>query len=115
MRSAWRHLWARHRLLLMAFIGAATLTLLFSVRSIVFMIYWSNPAHRDQALAGWMVPGYVAYSYQVPRKAVIDALGVSRIRRGRTLAGYAKESGIPLKQLEARLNAAIAAHRARAK
>jgi hypothetical protein len=48
--------------------------LFFAVRLTVFTIYWSDPAHRDQAVEGWMTPGYVARSWDVDPEVIRAAL-----------------------------------------
>ena len=103
----------RHPFLATGFALASLLTLLFAARSVMFMIYWADPRHQDQAIAGWMTPRYVAVSWQVPPEVVGDALGVARPAPGerRTLDEIAEQEGIPLAELARRLEAAIAAHR----
>lgn len=92
---------------------ALVVTVFFSVRLVAAWIYWSDPSHRDQAIAGWMTPRYVATSWHVPPEVVGDALGLAVERPRRlTLDQLAKERGVPLSDLTAALAAAISAHRA---
>lgn len=107
-----RHLWTRHRWLLLGFTAAVLLTLFFGIRALFFAIYWSG--HRDEAIAGWMTPRYVAMSWDVPPEVVGDAMALSRDGTGRrmTLAEIAAARGMSLDALEAELAAAIAAYRA---
>lgn len=65
----------QHPVLFAAFVLAAALTLFFATRMVVATIYWSDPAHRDQAIAGWMTPRYVSRSWRVPPEAILPALG----------------------------------------
>jgi len=74
--TALRRLWRHHRTALVAFALAAGLTLFFAIRFTVFTIYWADPAHRDRAPEGWMTPGYVARSWDIPRDALQTALGL---------------------------------------
>lgn len=105
-------LWASHRLMLLGFAAALAVTGFFVVRTVVFWVYWADPAHRDLAIEGWMTPGYVAASWQVDRAIVANALGIAEgQRRGLTLAEIAAERGVPLAELEAGLRAAIDAAR----
>jgi len=107
-----RLLWQRNRLVLSAFVLAAMITLFFTVRFAVFWIYWSDPAHQNQPIEGWMTPGYVAYSYHVPREDVTAALGVTPNGKiHRTLEDIAAESGRSIDELITILNATIAASR----
>ncbi len=85
----------------------------------LFTLYWANPAHREQPLAGWMTLHYVAHSWHVPPETVITAARVPRPPDGgrpphpRTLEEIARAQGISLDQLIARLQKAIAAAQAR--
>lgn len=69
-RSYRRILWA---LLVLSMLATA----FFAVRGVVQFIYWSDPAHRDQALEPWMPLGFVARSYDVERDALAAALDLS--------------------------------------
>ena len=110
LRTAWR----RHPLLTAGFGLALAVMLFFAVRSIGFLVYWSDPAHRDQALEGWMTPRYVALSWQAPPEVIRDALGLEQDGTGAriTLNRLAKERGVPVETLVSDLRAAIQASRA---
>jgi hypothetical protein len=69
-----RHLWQTHRFALMAFIVALCALGFFGVRTISSTIYWMDPDHQNQALAGWMTPRYVMRSYQLPPDVLGPAL-----------------------------------------
>lgn len=69
-----KHLWQTHRLALMAFIVALCALGYFGVRTIASTIYWMDPEHREQPLAGWMTPRYIGQSYKLPRDVVLEAL-----------------------------------------
>lgn len=113
MIRAARQLWAEHRLTFIAFLIAATLTVLFAVRSVVFTIYWADPAHHDQPIEGWMTPRYIANSYRVDPKVVGDALGLADLPRRRvTLEDLAQERGQSVQALAAILQTAVQADRA---
>jgi hypothetical protein len=106
-------IWRAHPWISGAFLAALALTLFFGTRMVLFTIYWSDPAHRDQALQGWMTPGYVAQSWDVPREALARALGpLAEPGKRMTLDRIAAENDVPLDQVIARLEAAIAAARA---
>ena len=108
MRLILRH----HPILATLFALALVATLLFAVRLGAALLYWSDPAHRDQPVAGWMTPGYVAHSWDLPPEAVQRALGPGTDLRGRTLDEIAAAQGRDPAALVAALEAAIAAHRA---
>jgi hypothetical protein len=107
------HVWREHRLLLAATVIALAVTLFFAVRLAVFALYWS--AHRDEAIAGWMTPRYIAHSWGVPPAVIGEALGLEPGDRSGpppTLEHIAAERGQPLAEVEAAVAAAIARHRA---
>ncbi len=83
MIRTFRKLWATNRLLLMGFTAAFAITLFFGIRVISSAIYWNDPAHRNQTIEGWMTIRYVANSWQVPPKVIVDALASPPSREGR--------------------------------
>ncbi len=101
--------WRRHPVLSAGFTLALAVTLFFAVRAAFFAIYWMDPAHRDQALEGWMTPRYVALSWRAPPEVIQDALGLKRDGSGAriTLNRLAKERGVRVEALIADLQAAI--------
>jgi hypothetical protein len=105
-------LWTRHRFLLIGFVATCVIALFFGTRAVLFTLYWSE--HRDEAIAGWMTPRYVAMSWQVPPEVVGDALALPRdgIGRRATLADLANARGVSLETLAAEVAQAIEAHRA---
>ena len=104
----------RRPLLFAAFACALALTLFFAVRLVLFSIYWADPKHREQPIAGWMTPGFVAHSWHVPREVMLDLLGPppEGAPKRPTLDDIAAERGVPVEDLIAEIEAAIAAHRA---
>lgn len=98
-----------------AFVLALALTLFFGGRAAWHAVYWSDPARIDQPLAGWMTPGYVARSWDVPPEVIAPALDLpppsARGDRPPPLAELARQRGVPVEDLIARLQSAIAAHR----
>jgi hypothetical protein len=113
--TAISRLWRTNRLLLVATAAALAVTVFFAARLALFLVFWSDPAHRDEAIAGWMTPRYIAYSWGVPPEVVGEALGLQpQERRGRppTLDGLAAERGVAPSELEAQVEAAIARYRA---
>ena len=75
MQSGIKRLWRDHKLLLLAFLLAATLTIIFAARMVIFSVYWASPDHKNQLLEGWMTPRYIAHSYRLERGDVRRILG----------------------------------------
>ncbi|WP_424932569.1 hypothetical protein [Amaricoccus macauensis] len=116
MMVAIKRLWRQNRLLLMAFVLACALTVFFGGRMVLNAIYWGDPMHRDQPIAGWMTPRYIAHSWHVPPEVVLDALEIEPKRtkaKPPTLASIAEKRGEPLPELERRIEEAIAGFRER--
>lgn len=102
-------LWKDHRIAATAFIVALVVALFFAARLAYFMIYWSDPAHRNQPIEDWMTVGYVARSYGVPRDQLAEAIAVKPSPgQRRTLADIAAERGVDTDTLKAELRQAIA-------
>ncbi len=93
-----------------ALFGVATLAaLIFAVRTVVFAVYWSDPAHRDVAPRPWMTPRYIAMSWDLPPEDIAEALKLEPPLPHRpTLADIARQRGIPVEQLIAELTAYLA-------
>jgi len=109
MLSSIKRLWRQNRLLLLAFSLAATLTILFAVRMVLFGIYWGNPDHQNQPLEGWMTPRYIAYSYGLERDDVRKILGFDPVPVAREhLDILLKDQDIKLGDLQRRLDAFVA-------
>ncbi|MGB5557208.1 MAG: hypothetical protein WBN04_04250 [Paracoccaceae bacterium] len=106
--------WRRHPVLSAGFALALAVTLFFAVRATVFAVYWADPAHRNQALEGWMTPRYVALSWHTPPEVIGTALKLQRDGAGRriTLHQIARDRGVPVEVLLQDLRAAIGAFRA---
>ena len=106
-----RQLWNSHRIVLLAFVIALAALGYFGVKTISATIYWMDPAHQNQPLAGWMTPRYVAQSYGLPRATIED---VFQLERGidpprLRLDRLAMEKGLSLEEFQARVTAAAAA------
>jgi hypothetical protein len=107
----WRWVWKEHRIATLVFGTAVAVAVIFAVRLVAFWIFWANPAHRKMAPEGWMTPGYVAMSWDVPREVVGEALGLEAGKR-RALEDIAAERGVHLSDLIADLQAALDSYRA---
>ena len=110
MLNRLKYLWQNHKLLLLAFVLAAAATLMFAVRLVVVTVYFSNPDHQNQPLEGWMTPRYVAYSYGLEADEFEQVLGIDPTVVSRmNLRDILKEQDLTLEQLQARLDALVAA------
>ncbi len=108
LRAAWK----RRPVITSAFGIAVLLTVMFAVRSTVFMVYWSNPDKVDQEIQGWMTPRYIAQSWHLPHEVMYEALGTHEMpSRRQTLEDIALELGISVEELEAKIIAAALAFR----
>ena len=102
-----------HPWLVSSLVVAMAVTLFFAVRTVAFAIYWSGPAHRDQTLQGWMTPGYVSKSWNVPHtniEALFKSLELPLERK--PIGRIAEENDISLEDLTIQIEAVIATHRA---
>ena len=92
-----------------AFVVALALTLFFGARFVMGVFYWNDPTHRDQQIEGWMPLGYVGRSWNVPRDTMIEIAGVDPSGRPRrSLEMIARDEGVPLPTLIARIESGIA-------
>lgn len=109
IRARIKDLWQHNRLALIAFVVVVCLAGIFGVRSVSHYIYWADPAHQNQPLAGWMTPRYVGQSYNLPPEIVQQALGImdDGPPRRRTLDRIAAEQGITLDEMQARVEEAV--------
>ena len=112
-----KDLWAHNRTALVAFVAVLALTGFFGLRTVSNYIYWADPAHQNQTLAGWMTPRYVARSYAIPPEVVKAAWGLdpdSPLKRA-SLDTIAVERGMTLDQMQAQIiRAAVTWHQSRA-
>lgn len=102
-------LWRDHRVPLVAFVLAVLLMLFFAGRLVVFTVYWADPAHHELRPEGWMTPGYLARSWDLPRDAVAEALDITPTPgKPPTLADIAAERGQTLDAFLAEVRAILA-------
>jgi len=101
-----KRLWQTHRVALIAFVVAFGALCYFAVNTISSTIYWMDPAHQEQPLAGWMTPRYVAQSYGLPREYLVHALFIPPDAPPRrvSLDTIAEENNISLAELQARID-----------
>jgi hypothetical protein len=111
--KALRFLWHQHRAALLVFTLALVAVVFFGTRVSMMWVYWSDPAHQDQPIAGWMTPGYIAQSYGVELDVIRAALALDADSpRRMPLEEIARRSGDDRAELVAAIEAAVAAVRA---
>lgn len=105
----------RHPVLSLAFALALGLTLFFAGRFVAQAVYWSDPAHRNQPVAGWMTVGYVGRSWGLSPRAIDAEAGLPPPQgKPLTLNQIAAARGVPVAQVVAEVEAALARLMARA-
>ncbi|WP_377506213.1 hypothetical protein [Octadecabacter sp. R77987] len=109
-----KRLWRTQKIALIAFVIALGALGFFGFKTVSAWLYWNDPAHQDQPLAGWMSPRYVAMSYQLPPEVIGPALFLEQDAAPRriSLDRIAAENGLTLAELQARIDAAAKAWRA---
>lgn len=114
MLARLKYLWANNRLALLAFGAVTCIAGFFAINAIAAAIYWNDPRHQDQALAGWMTPRYVAQSYNIPPEVFGPALFFDPADppKRRRLEDIATDNGVTLDVLQQRINDATTAFRA---
>lgn len=115
MIRLFKRLWSAAPLATVVLVLALGAAGLFALRSVAFVIYWSDPARQEQKIAGWMTPGYIAHSWQVPRAVVLDAVDASvpPPEGPMSLRDIAARNGVSLDDLIVAAEEEIAAYRAR--
>ena len=105
-------IWRKHPFLTSGFVIALGFLIFFATRMILFTIYWSDPAHRDQVIAGWMTPSYVVHSWRIPDQLMKDTIGPKPDRARPKISDFARDQGITTEALITKIEDAIKAHRA---
>lgn len=110
-------LWRQRPVLVSAFGLAVALTMFFAVRLVVQGIYWANPAHHNQQVRDWMTIGYIARSWDLPPPKLDGLTGFAGPKvkgHPQTLREIAADRGVPVAQVIAETEAAIAQLKAEA-
>lgn len=107
-----RKLWARHPVLLAAFVLAAGLSVFFTGRIVIKTVYWAT--HREEQIAPWMTLGYVGRSWGLDPRALGDRAGLPLPDRGHapTLQEIARDLGLTEAEVLARVEEAVTTLRA---
>ncbi|MEL7459831.1 MAG: hypothetical protein AAFX45_02435 [Pseudomonadota bacterium] len=92
---------------------ALAATVFFAIVGMRGLVHVRPEMVAEAPIAGWMTPRYVGHSWDVPREVIEAALAIDRTdgRLG-PLSKIAGDRGVPLADLVAALEAAIADHRA---
>jgi hypothetical protein len=97
----------RHWLLIAAFVIAALGSAVFATRFVLQTIYWSM--HREEPIESWMPLHYVAHSHRVEPSLLFEALDLPPDRWDRRpIRDIAAAQGVPVSDVKARIEAAIA-------
>ncbi|MFV0411007.1 MAG: hypothetical protein ACK5LJ_15310 [Paracoccus sp. (in: a-proteobacteria)] len=95
-----RHIQRRDQPVAIAFLIAIALIAFFGFRVIDRALYWTDPAHRQQAPEAWMTIGYLSKSWHIPPPELARALGVRPDERhGRNLAEIAADHDMSTDQI----------------
>lgn len=114
LRNRLSFLWAQHRVLLLLFCLLLGASGLFGFKTVRAALYWADPAHKEQPLAGWMTPRYVARSYDLPPEYLDEALFLDPQQAPRriSLDEIATRNSVTLDDLQNRITAAALAAKA---
>jgi hypothetical protein len=105
--------WRKRPILTSAFLLACAVTLFFAGRLVFFTVYWST--HREMPVQAWMTVGYVARSWGLDPRGLDAAAGLpvpEEKGRPQPLAEIARDRGVPVTEVIAEVEAAIAALKA---
>ncbi|MCU0904067.1 MAG: hypothetical protein MUE83_09355 [Tabrizicola sp.] len=106
-------LWRARPWLTSAFLLACAVTLFFAARLVFFTVYWAT--HREMPVEPWMTVGYVARSWGLDPRELDAAAGlpVPEVKgRPQPLAEIARDRGVPVAEVIADVEAALADLRA---
>ena len=101
-----------HPYALTGFVLCAAITLFFLFHIISSAIYWSNPAHHDEAVKPWMTVGYIAKSWHLDPVKIDDLTKFPRpdeVGHPVTMQEIARIRGIPLADVIRQAQTAVAA------
>ena len=102
----------RHPFLVLAFVLAVLGATFFAGRIVWTGVYWAQ--HRHEPVQPWMTVGYVGRSWGVKPREIDDRVGLPPPDKGRalTLQQIATERGVPVAEVIAGVEAAVAELRA---
>ncbi|MCC1492045.1 hypothetical protein [Cognatishimia sp. F0-27] len=104
-----KQLWAAAPVATVILILSVGAAVVFGARATLFWIKRPPVAEREQAVAPWMTPRYVARSWGVPPAVIADAINAPRPPPDgpMSLRQLAEMRGIPTEQIIAETEAAI--------
>jgi hypothetical protein len=106
-------LWRAQPVLTSAFVLACAATVFFAGTFIYHAIYWAQ--HRDQAIQPWMTVGYISRSWNLNGREIDAAAGLPTPDvkgHPQPLSEIAADRGVPVSDIIAKVEAAIATLRA---
>ncbi|GAA6207663.1 hypothetical protein NBRC116601_09560 [Cognatishimia sp. WU-CL00825] len=108
-------LFKSHPIATPGFLLALAVTVFFAARMVLDLLYWSDPAHRNQSPEAWMTPRYIAHSWGIDPKEVRDAvaLGAGKPKARPTLNWIASQRGVPVQQVIDEVQALLAQQKPR--
>lgn len=102
----------KRKVMLAGFTFAALLTAFFVVRTVFFAVHFMDPDRGLYPVEGWMTPRYISRAYDIPREDLLEILNLGADDKPRQpLKKLAAARGIPVADLIAEMEAAIAARR----
>jgi hypothetical protein len=105
----------RHPVLTTAFALAALLALVFAANVVWRIIYWEF--HEDEPIESWMTVGYIGRSWDLNPRLIDEVADLPTPEeaggRPQTLAETARRRGVPVEEVIAEVEAALAQLKAR--
>lgn len=97
-----------HPVLVSVLVLSLLLALFFGGRFVVRAVYWES--HRQEPVAGWMTVGYVGRSWGFDPREIDRVAGLPLPENGRpfTLEEIARDRGVPVAEVIAEVEAALA-------
>ena len=102
-------LWRARPWLTSAFLMACAVTLFFAGRFVAYSVYWAT--HQEVPVEPWMTVGYVARSWGLEPRALDAEAGtpVPQVKgHPQTLEEIARDRGVPVAEVIAEVEAAVA-------
>jgi hypothetical protein len=105
----------RHPLLAGGFALASLLVLFFAGHFVYNVIYWS--AHQNETVKPWMTVGYVGRSWDLNPRLIDETAGLPLPVAGQpfTMQEVAAQRGVPVSEVIAKVEAAVAKLKAEGK
>lgn len=113
MIAKYKHLWRVAPIATALLSLSIVVLLIFTLR--LGMFFFRPPPPKDVVIEPWMTPGFVAHSWHIPPDVMGAAMQIEPRKGGRpqNLEYIAEQKGIPVDQLIADIEAAIAEFRSK--